>query len=174
MPTSSGNREKAMSILKMARITQAPIDVDTVAKALGFKVVPFDFPNQRKGMVVIEQGIKAIGVNKNHPKSLQRYTVAHELGHYLNGHSHYENELIDDETRFHDHHFQQEREADLFAAELLMPKDFLEKDLAEIGLDIQKLLEKYQVSEQAMWIRLTSLNLAEKYASHSKTTSPKT
>ncbi len=170
MSTSSGNREKALSILKMARITQAPVEVDTVAKVLGFKVVPFDFPNERKGMVVIENDIKAIGVNKGHPNTLQRYTVAHELGHYLNGHGHFENELIDDETRFHDHHFQQEREADLFAAELLMPKDFLEKDLAEIGLDIPKLLEKYQVSEQAMWIRLTSLNLAEKYAS--KNSSP--
>ncbi len=164
MPTASGNREKAQSILKMARITEAPIDVAAVAKVLGFKVVPFAFPNQRKGMVVIENDIKAIGVNESHPKSLQRYTVGHELGHYLNGHSHFENQLIEDETRFHDHHFQQEREADLFAAELLMPKDFLEKDLAEMGLDIPKLLEKYQVSEQALWIRLTSLNLAEKYA----------
>ena len=167
MPTSSGNREKAQSILKMAHITQAPVEIETVAEALGFKVVPFAFPNQRKGMVVIEQDIKAIGVNETHPKSLQRYTVAHELGHYLNGHSHFENQLIEDETRFHDHHFQQEREADLFAAELLMPKDFLEKDLAEMGLDIPKLLEKYQVSEQALWIRLTSLNLAEKYAQKS-------
>lgn len=168
MTTSSGNREKAQSILKMAHITQAPVDVQVVAESLGFKVIPFAFPNQRKGMVVIEKDIKAIGINENHPKTLQRYTIAHELGHYLNGHGHYENQFIDDETKYYDHQFQQEREADLFAAELLMPKDFLEKDLAESGLDISKLTEKYEVSEQALWIRLTSLNLAEKYASHTK------
>ncbi len=168
MTTSSGNREKAQSILKMAHIAQAPIDVQVVAEKLGFKVIPFAFPNQRKGMVVIQEDIKAIGINEKHPKTLQRYTVAHELGHYLNGHAHYENQFIDDETKYYDHQFQQEREADLFAAELLMPKDFLEKDLAQLGLDIPKLLEKYEVSEQALWIRLTSLNLAEKYTSHTK------
>ncbi len=163
--TNSGNREKAESILKLARITEAPVDITKVAESLGFKVIPFDFPKKRRGMLIIENGVKAIGVNKVDPQAVQRYTVAHELGHYLNGHEHKENQFIEDETRFYDHHFQQEKEADLFSSELLMPKDFLEKDLATMGLDIPKLIEKYQVSEQALWIRLTSLRLAEKYSS---------
>lgn len=115
-------------------------------------------------MTHIESGVKAIGVNNSHPIYLQRYTVAHELGHFVNGHGHAENEFIEDETRFYNHHFQQERESDLFASELLMPKDFLIVSLSENGLDIQKLIGIYQVSERAMWIRLNSLKLAEKYA----------
>lgn len=160
---SSQNRDKAESILKLANITDLPVNLNKIAESLGFTILPFPFPDKRKGMVLIENNHKTIGINSNHSISSQRYTIAHELGHYLNGHQHYDNPHINDETRFFDAHFQQEKEADLFAAELLMPKDFLIKDLTEIGLDIEKLTKKYQVSEQAMWIRLTSLRLAEKY-----------
>ncbi len=166
--SSSPNRDKAESVLKMARINEAPIDIDEVALSLGFKVVRYPFPDKLKGRVLIKDGVKVIGVNENHPVALQRYTIAHELGHYLNGHEHYEKTFIADETRFFDPNFQQEKEADAFAAEILMPKYILEKDLAELGLDINKLIEKYQVSEQALWIRLTSLRLAEKYAGTNK------
>ena len=160
---SSQNREKAMSILKMARISDSPVDVDKVASVLGFRIIQYPFPDKLKGKVTVVNGVKIIGVNKNHPLSLQRYTIAHELGHYLNGHEHYEKNSSEGENPYYDHYFQQEKEADLFAAELLMPKPFLEADLQKLGLDIAKLTEKYQVSEQALWIRLTYSGLAQKY-----------
>lgn len=161
---SHPNREKAQSLIKEARITQAPIDVNKIAALLDFVVIPYPFPDKRRGMIHIEDGVKAIGVNNTHPLSLQRYTVAHELGHFVNGHEHAKNEFIEDETRYYNHQFQQERESDLFASELLMPKDFLIISLSENGLDIQKLIGIYQVSKRALWIRLNSLKLAEKYA----------
>ncbi len=162
----SDNRQKSITLLRSARILEAPVDVKKIASFLGFKVIEYPFPDKLKGVVRIRenQSIKVIGVNDKHPEYLQRYTIAHELGHYLNGHEHLENEFIDDDTRYYDSHFQQEKDADRFAAELLMPKNFLEEDLKIIGLDIEKLKEKYNVSEQALWIRLTSLRLAEKYS----------
>lgn len=166
--TTHLNREKAQSLFKMANIQSTPIDLDKIAKTLGFIIIPFPFPKQLKGRVTIKDGIKAIGVNESLSIPVQRFTIAHELGHYLNGHQHHEKAFIEDDTRFFDPYFQQEKEADLFASELLLPKEFLEKDLSELGLDIEKLMEKYQVSEQALWIRLTSLRLAEKY--HTKET----
>ena len=55
-------------------------------------------------------------------------------------------------------------EANLFAAELLMPERLLTKDIAEVEsleLDLEdqleKLAKKYGVSQQAMAIRLSSL-----------------
>lgn len=162
--TSHPNREKAQSILKAAGTTKAPVDINRIAGILGFTILPFPFSDKRRGVILIEGNMKTIGVNKNHSTALQRFTVAHELGHYLNGHQHYEKTFVDDESRFYDPYFQQEKDADAFAAELLMPKDFLVKDLAEIGLDIDELAKRYQVSEQALWIRLTSLRLAEKYS----------
>lgn len=57
-----------------------------------------------------------------------------------------------------------EMEANLFAAELLMPKQFLDADLAKLGgLDLfedevlRDLAKKYEVSVQAMTHRLTNL-----------------
>lgn len=162
---TSNNREKAQNVLKLAGIAAAPVDINKVALALNIKVVPYDFPDKRRGMVYLDEKVKVIGINKNNPLNLQRFTVAHELGHYINGHAHFNEVYMENEKyKYADSHFQQEREADMFAAEILMPKEFLISDLDEIGLDIKKLTEKYQVSEQAMHIRLSSLGLIDKYA----------
>jgi len=168
MQTSSGNREKALSLLKMAGIKEAPVDVHKIAKLLNFTIIEAEFPNSYSGEIFIEGDVKSIGVNKKHTLRRQRFTIAHELGHYLNGHEYFDEEgkmLEDTEFDFNDPLHKQEKEANLFASELLMPKDFLVKDLEILGLDIEKLTEKYQVSEQALWIRLTSLRLAEKFVS---------
>jgi Zn-dependent peptidase ImmA (M78 family) len=119
---------------------------------------------------IVNRLLKVIGVNSTYSKVAQRFTAAHELGHYLCGHEHIENTFIDDERRYYEQYFHTEKEADAFAGELLMPKTMLEKDLSEHGIDIAWLKERYQVSEQALWIRLTSLRLTDKY-SHIK---PKT
>ena len=156
---TSLNREKVNSLLKMTKIVEAPIDLDKISSVLGFKIIPYPFPDKLSGKVTIIENQKIIGVNSNHPKTRQRYTIAHEIGHFLNGHEHYQKNYIDDETRYFDPHFHQEKEADLFASELLMPKLMIEKDSNYIGLDPKKLAEKYQVSEQAMIIRLTSTGL---------------
>lgn len=162
--STSGNREKAQNLLTMAGINKAPVDLKKIAKLLGFMIISFPFPDKRRGMVFVEGSIKAIGINEKHPITLQRYTIGHELGHFVNGHEHEDNEFIEDESKYFNHHFQQEREADAFSSELLMPKIFLEKDLLLNGLNIEKLTDLYQVSEQAMWIRLKTLRLTEKYS----------
>lgn len=166
MSTASGNRENVMSLLKMAHTAEAPVDVHRIAKLLGFKIIEADFPQNYSGEIFIENNIKSIGINKNQSLTRQRFSIAHELGHYLCGHSVYDEDgkmLEDSNFDFTNPLHVQEKEANMFASELLIPKEFLEKDLGVIGLDIDKLTEKYQVSSQAMWIRLTSLRLAEKY-----------
>lgn len=165
--TESGNREKAVSLLKMASIHNPPVNVHKIAKLLGFSIIESDFPINYSGEIFIENNVKSIGVNKNHSLTRQRFTIAHELGHYLNGHQFFDEEgkmLEDSEFDFNNPIHQQEREANLFASELLIPKEFLKKDLNQYGLDIDKLIELYQVSSQAMWIRLTSLKLVDKYS----------
>lgn len=167
MSTGSSNREQAMSLLKMAKINDAPVDVHKIAKLLGFTIIESDFPNNYSGEIFIEGDIKSIGINKNHTQKRQRFSIAHELGHYLNAHQYFDEDgkmLEDTEFDFTNPLHRQEKEANMFASELLIPKEFLVRDLNEFGLDIDKLTDKYQVSEQAMWIRLTSLRLAEKYS----------
>jgi Zn-dependent peptidase ImmA (M78 family) len=124
-----------------------------------------------------------IGVNADNQWERQRFTVAHELGHFV---------LHDDNLRV-DHHFvdasreprlrvaafrdrvssqatdAREIEANRFAAALLMPIDFLEKSLraARSPLDneaVATLATKYEVSIQAMTYRLMNLGAPIDYA----------
>jgi Zn-dependent peptidase ImmA (M78 family) len=109
-------------------------------------------------------------VNKNHALSRKRFTIAHELGHLL---LHTKSEVHLDQAivKMRDARTSagvddEEMEANRFAAELLMPRSFLEADLEALGpiyaddeRAIAKLARQYRVSPQAMAIRLSTLNL---------------
>lgn len=61
---------------------------------------------------------------------------------------------------------QNEREANWFAADLLMPKHWLVQDFKIFGIEkLPQFAQKYGVSEQALWIQLVSLKLVERYES---------
>lgn len=58
----------------------------------------------------------------------------------------------------------EELEANVFAMELLMPEEFLRRDLTELGsidvcddANIRKLAKRYEVSEQLMTFRIADL-----------------
>jgi len=158
--------EQTDSLLKMAHIKEAPVDVHNIAQQLGFTIIEADFPENYSGEIFIEGKVKSIGINKNHTSKRQRFSIAHELGHYLNAHEYFDENGTSLEEKDFDYHnpiHRQEHEANMFASSLLMPKEFLIKDLDTLGLDIAKLTEKYQVSEQALWVRLTTLKLLHKY-----------
>lgn len=146
----------------MYRVTHAPIDIKKIANLLGFEIVPFDFPDTISAVIRINGVAKAIGVNKNHPETRQRFSIAHELGHYLSGHENFTHEkkiVVDPERKYLDPQFRDEQEADDFAAELLMPESMLKKDALEKDIEISDLAKKYDVSEQAMLIQLVNLKL---------------
>lgn len=157
-------RQKADDLLKALGIEQPPVDVEAIAKALGFMVVPFEFPDNQSGVVFIEGETKAIGVNASHAPTRRRFTVAHELGHYLLGHEDYHagTEFLRRQgaPKWADPAYRQEREADRFAAELLMPSKFLRADLSR-PQNLKDLARRYQVSEQAMVIQITDLGLTD-------------
>jgi hypothetical protein len=96
------------------------------------------------------------------------FTIAHEVGHWQ---LHRE----DDEALFCRHdavgsgkqHVRQgaaiEREANRFAAALLMPAAWLRQDVGDHGLNVLALADRYGVSTQAMHIRLEALKLLPDY-----------
>lgn len=152
-----GVREKIRGILEKLNITEAPVDVLAVADLFSIKVVPHVFPATMSGLLVQEGGRAIIGYNSTHADVRQRFTIAHELGHYLSGH---DDLRIVDET--FDKDTLKEKEANAFAAELLMPYDILLKDLKHKKLDIPMLAQLYKVSDQAMSIRLLQSGLINK------------
>jgi Zn-dependent peptidase ImmA (M78 family) len=157
-------------------IESAPIDVEKLAKNLGADVHYQPTDENLSGFIIRSKSRAIIGVNSKHPENRRRFTIAHEVGHLLlHDHVQDHNEVHVDgagcgmrvrrrdqeSSKGEDDH---EREANFFAAELLMPAKFLEEDVAD--LDDADLFEddvlgplskKYKVSTQALTFRLAHL-----------------
>lgn len=156
--------EIAKQALKKAPNDELPVPVEEIVKSLGLEVVAFPFHQKISGLLKKEEGI--IAINKNHHPIRQRFTTAHELGHFLLGHgmeemndsgvSIYEDEIVDESFDKPD---LREREANIFASALLMPADRVKNVVKKEGLEIDKLAALFGVSKQAMTIRLLSLKL---------------
>jgi Zn-dependent peptidase ImmA (M78 family) len=150
-------------------ITEAPVPVERIAKAKGARIFYQSLEDNVSGFLYRDKTQAVIGVNTHHAPARQNFTTAHELGHFL---------LHEQEQLHIDHEFRvrlrddvsslgtddDEREANFFAASLLMPKRFLEEDLETeeyfdlLGDDfLSDLSRKYGVSTQALVNRLKNL-----------------
>jgi len=106
-----------------------------------------------------ERAKRTIYVDLDDNVNRQAFTIAHELGHhYL--HASKDSEVYfrhyAEQLNFEDE--QQEREANLFAACLLMPHYAVRLAYAETN-DVRSLARRFAVSETAMYYRLSELNL---------------
>lgn len=168
-------RNLVRRLLAEHRVRSAPVDVPDIAMALGVEVQEEPAEGDLSGFLYRDRkrNLAIIGVNADHHPNRRNFTAAHELGHFL---------LHDFDDVHVDRHFKvwlrsetssqgtdsEEKEANLFAAELLMPAHFLAKDVEEIGaidlLDedvLQELAAKYGVSTQAMTFRLAYLGYVQ-------------
>jgi Zn-dependent peptidase ImmA (M78 family) len=159
----------ASSLLKVHQVESPPVDVQRIAEGEGLRVTFESFEDNVSGVLVQQGANVVVGVNIAHHPNRQRFTIAHELAHYK---LHPNNPTVYvDDVMFH---FRgeslvdqppQELEANAFAAALLMPEDFLRRDLQAASVDaldenaVKKLAHKYGVSTQALTIRLMHLGL---------------
>ena len=111
--------EKANEVLRCHPGLTFPLDMEDLANKLGCELIEWPFLSPVKE---VKHG-RWIGIAKGVEQNERRYLAAHALGHHL---LHCGNQLW-----FRDWHetsvLKQEREADEFAAHLLMPQDELEK-----------------------------------------------
>jgi len=157
------------AILQRNAITKAPVPVAKIAKNNGLRLYIDSLEGDLSGFLYRDKDGAIIGVNTHHHPVRQNFTIGHELGHYL---LHEQDQLhVDREFRVrlrNDISSQgtdlAEREANFFAAALLMPREFLQNDLANekfVNLLDGKLLDnlsrKYGVSTQALVNRLKNL-----------------
>ncbi len=153
----------AQKLLNDCHLKCLPVLLDPILSNLNINLLPYDFPKDKVSAVLMRMDdMLVIGVNKNHHTNRQRFSIAHEIGHFQLGHdmdfSFDPSEVAD--GRFDTAHGNvvQEQEANHFASELLMPADSLRKDFIQLR-DAKKLAQKYDVSEQALWIRLLKLKV---------------
>lgn len=160
--------EKANEVLKKENFYTAGFDIFKLIKNINIEVVPKKFSDDISGFLAMNNGKTVISYNENEVKERIRFTVAHELGHFFL-HSKNQPLFIDKTPKIMYRNNASttgevliEREANAFAAALLMPQsliiDEIEKlqknDASEI---ISNLADTFEVSEQAMSFRLSNL-----------------
>jgi Zn-dependent peptidase ImmA (M78 family) len=156
----------ARRLLNAARIDKPPVPVERVAKCLNIKVDKSDLGHDCSG-VLIRQGDRAvIGVNRADHPNRERFTIAHEIGHYV---LHERETYVDTGYRVNFRDLDsgsgtksEEVEANRFAAALLMPEAMVKVAFNDLAFDLagtkddelRKLADLFGVSTQAMAYRL--------------------
>lgn len=174
--------KQAEHVLERMGITKPPVDVEKVARGLGYKVVfKYYDDDELSGTVFTDsRGAITLGINTFQAPVRQRFSIAHEIGHaqmHLGGRQANDELFVDPPARmlFRDGkaslgEYKQEIEANQFAAALLMPADFvstvgsrLVKTNASISVArlVDSLAERFEVSAQAMKYRLVTLGIIE-------------
>ena len=161
----------ATKILDELGIEKAPVPVEEVARSLGADVVYRAFEGDVSGMVYRDRSEKLIGVNSSHAPNRQRFTVAHEVGHLvLHKGTPVFVDSFEGRINWRDGaSAKEESEANAFAAELLMPRAFVDREV-EQAMDDQPLsptrligdmAKTFKVSQQSMKYRLENLGILD-------------
>lgn len=143
-----------------------PIDPTYIAKQVGVSVFEVDLAGDIDAMLKYYRGgsTPAIFVNPRTSLNRKRFSVAHELGHFvLNSRLDPEGGILKTDTFYRDSNSQTggdpvEVFANQFAAELLMPSRFV-RALAEQGKTDLVMAADFGVSLEALRNRLNTLNI---------------
>jgi Zn-dependent peptidase ImmA (M78 family) len=152
-------RQKAKEVISLNYLQQPPIDIYSLAKNYGLHIFKEAFPSAYlnvSGFITITNGVPQLFVNSNDSVKRRNFTVAHELGHWLL----HKDKIIEDPnlailfriplgTLNTD---PLEKEANAFAAELLVPKSML--DSFRNNKTPRQLSELFNVSEEVIGYRL--------------------
>jgi hypothetical protein len=129
----------------------SPVDVTAVARELGLAVWELKtLPANISG-----SGF-SVGINAREPYTRKRFTVAHEIGHFLLHRSKLDAGIFLEDTMYRGTGMSslEETEANKFAADLLMPMPLIHRLMGAGMTGVRDLAAELQVSEPALKIRL--------------------
>ena len=162
-------KEEVKKLFNEFGLPTLPIDLTTLAKKLNIAVQYEDLDSDISGFLVIRNEKSIIALNKKHSKNRQRFTFAHEIGHYRLHRNLGEEQLFLQKklTYFKSEKYSKdanmEKEANQFAAHLLMPKEVIKNLISTHNFDVSKerdfskLSKMLQVSEGTLAIHLSDL-----------------
>lgn len=170
--------KKVNELLENFGIVNPPVPVEKIIRELGVKITfePFQGSDDISGILYRDAQKAVIGINSEHPITRQRFSMAHELGHFI---LHRKQLFVDKMVRvnFRDPKSSlaidsDEIQANAFAAELLMPNEFVKNEIRSLVLSnrynrrtylkeelIDELAHAFDVSRQAMEYRLNNLGV---------------
>jgi len=158
----------ALSIIQ-SYLTEAPVNIEGIIRSLGVELdKKAELDDDISGQIEkLPDGSYKISVNKNDHYFRQRFTMAHELGHFL-FHRSLIGDGVDDnkayrstsQGRFYNTNMtgKHETQANQFAASVLMPEPLVSKLHDEFGGNLEELSKNLQASKQAIKIRLDAMD----------------
>jgi Zn-dependent peptidase ImmA (M78 family) len=140
------------------------VDVEALARDLGLTLVREpSFHRDIAGKIVRDTHSPSgftIYVNANDPRRRQRFTIAHEIGHFVLHRDLIGDGITDDglyRSPLGDH---MERQANALAADILMPRRLLRTLWRDGQRSLAQLANRFDVSDAALRIRLSEMKLA--------------
>jgi Zn-dependent peptidase ImmA (M78 family) len=173
----SKEEDAALRLLHKHHIHKPPVPVEDIARGEGAQIARHRFDGTESGFTLRDGEHTIIGVNTRTSPRRQRFTIAHEVGHFI---------LHDDAPLIIDHSMrvywrnevssmatdEQEIEANAFAAALLMPRELVISHLKSYISEIENsrralsredliahLAREFDVSAEAMGYRLINLGI---------------
>lgn len=148
-------------------MTECPVKLGQLAKDLGVAIKVSSMRTGFSGQIAREGNQYVIRVNRNEARERQRFTIGHELAHYLL-HRHVIDSSPDgitDTVLYRSGASERiEFEANRLAAEIVMPMSLIERELREkfggvmTEATIEGLAAKFEVSKAAMEIKLSTIS----------------
>ncbi|MCI8731050.1 MAG: ImmA/IrrE family metallo-endopeptidase [Lachnospiraceae bacterium] len=153
-------------------IKKVPVPIVAIMKSLEFQVVSGKMEDEISGIVAIDDALKkefksdkVIAINSKDNIGHQRFTMAHELAHYL-----FDFDVSNSITYYNAYNTKEdesesERRANYFAANLLMPEGIFREKFKQavvennLYLTVDNLSSIFQVSHEAVKRRIAELSL---------------
>lgn len=140
-------------------LSSTPVLVGELARALGLNVVLANLPLNISGMIKPENDGYLIKVNRFDSKERQRFTIAHEIAHFLLHRDKITGGVVDSALYRSKLSSRLEAEANKLAADIIMPRKLIglhSEQLRGVSFEqrVSLLSEKFRVSKSAMEIRL--------------------
>lgn len=136
-------------------LPDSPVKVVEAAYGIGLEVYKATLPDGISGMLKRKE--RKIYVEGSDSEERQRFTCAHEIGHFILHEEDYYNNVL----------FRSlianvlEKEANTMAAEILMPRYFVEK-FADSDMALEEIAGKFKVSRSAAEFRIKNI-MGEKF-----------
>ena len=150
--------EQASIIRRHQKIS--PVNVVEIAHDLKIKVFSANGDENLSGKIIktgpLHEGecSYSIFVNNKDKPTRQRFTIAHEIAHFLLHKNDIGDGIVEDALYRSGLSYKKEVEANKLAADILMPWNLIYEAMNNDCVTISKLAKIFQVSESAMSIRL--------------------
>jgi len=159
-------KDKAREVIAKHGITKPPVNVFTIAQNEGLNIIYFapESETTQRFSGLYDKDERRIYVNINDSLERKAFTVAHELAHYFLQHRSNQYGVYLRDGFYETKKPAKEIEADVFAAELLMPRAFLDNFLKKYKLgrdDAYVLAGMFGVSRSAMQYRLKNFDASD-------------